>query len=75
MEIRYEIGSYERAERIVRDFDRGNRIYLKSLVSGVTGNPEYADRLDYRVLLHEGLKIKGIAQKMLRSRESALGKS
>ncbi len=71
---RYIVKGYEMAERIMRDFDRGNRAYLKSLISAVTQNGEYADSLDYSGLLREGLKIRGIAQKMLRNRESALEK-
>ena len=65
--IDYRINSYDRAEEIVDNFSI-NQNYLRSLIARITDNGEYADGLDYRGLLREGRKIKGIAEKILRSR-------
>ncbi len=62
----YKIG-YEDARQIVSNFSRENR-YLRSLISRVTGSGSYADSLDYRGLLREGYKIRGVAAAMLKKR-------
>lgn len=63
--IRYNISGYARAEEIVRNFSREEK-YLRSLIANVTGNGSYADHLDFRGLLREGFKIKGIVEKILK---------
>lgn len=60
----YKINGRVDAERIYHNFD-WNEKYLRSLVSEVTGNKDYADSLDYAGLRREGHKIKGIVLKIL----------
>lgn len=65
--LRYKIRDYNEARQIIDNFSR-SEIYLRSLVSKVTGNTGFANNLDYRGLLHEGYKIRGIAKKILKKR-------
>jgi hypothetical protein len=67
-EVNYNIKGYDRAQKIVDNFS-SDEIYLRSLISNVTGNGEFADNLDFRGLLREGHKIKGIASKILKSKK------
>lgn len=67
MVIGYKIDSYDLAERIVKDFNKDGR-WLKSVVTRVTGDGDFADRLPYSGLLHQGYRIRGVAQKILRIR-------
>ena len=62
--IRYRINSYSDAQRIIDGFSRSEP-YLRSLIKNVTGSPKFVGGLDYRGLLHEGYKIRGIAQKIV----------
>ena len=59
--------SYGEAEGIVGGFDR-NKNYLKSLIAKYCG-ADLADSLDYRGLLKEAYKIRGIAKRILKGRE------
>ncbi len=67
--VGYNIDGYDDARGILDDFS-WNKTYLRSLVARVTGNSDYADRLDYSGLRKEGHKIKGIARKIVGKGES-----
>lgn len=54
---------YEDAERILRGFD-WSEPFMRSVIAKYA-SPALADRLDYRGLLREAHKIRGIAKKIL----------
>ena len=64
----FNIRSYEEAEKIVRRGFERNEAYMRSLISSVTRDGEYADGLDYSGLLRQTRRILGVAEKMLKSR-------
>ena len=68
-EISYDINGYDDARRILNGFSR-NIGYLRGLISRITGDGVYADSLDYRGLLREGYKIRGVAKKILGNRKN-----
>ena len=65
--VKYNITSYRDAELILEKFSF-NEDYLRNLVFYATNNGVFADGLDYRGLKKEGCKIKGIAEKILKSK-------
>ena len=65
----YRVNGYEDARQIISNFSREKR-YLKSLIARVREDGDYADNLDYRGLLREGNKIRGIAKRILKSRKN-----
>jgi hypothetical protein len=69
--VNYDVRGYEQAENIVDRLVIGNAPSMRSFVASFT-NPGYADSLDYRGLVRESRKIRGIAQKMLRTREEVI---
>jgi len=66
--VKYNIASYRDAEFILEKFTF-NEGYLRNLVFYVTNDGVFADGLDYKGLKKEGHKIKGIAEKILKSRD------
>jgi len=65
-EIKYKnLHRYDklRAERILGEFTR-TEIYMRSLISGVTGNGSYTDGLNYSELIRESMKILGVLRKI-----------
>lgn len=72
--VKYQIKNYENAESIInnlRELEEGkvHENYLRELVFYVTHDDAFTDNLDYRGLKREGYKIRGIARKMLKSKD------
>ncbi len=68
----FKIESYEQAQRIaLRGFER-REIYMRSLVSSVTGDGAYADGLGYSDLSRQTRRIIYVARKMLKDRDKSI---
>jgi len=63
--VGYNINGHDDARGIL-DYFSWNERYLRSLVARVTGDSDYADRLDYKGLRRESYKILGVARKIVR---------
>ncbi len=63
----FKIRGYEHAEQIL-DWPQNERA-LRTLVYDVTGDSDLAEYLNYRGLRHQYHRIKGVAQKILKSKK------
>lgn len=66
-----QVGNYERAQEIVDNFSTSES-YIRNLVANVTGDEDFATDADYRNVLSEAYKIRGLARAVLKSRDQKL---
>ena len=63
------ISSYKQAENIVRSYNERHEGLLRDIVASVSPIRGYADGLEYGELICQVRRIKGVAQRMLNSRD------
>jgi len=69
--IGFNINGYEDAQQIVSGYNERNESWMRDVVAKATRKPAYADGLGFGELIRDARRIHGVAQKMLKRRDSS----